>query len=84
MLSHDSASTSRATSSSVRTRPRWYQSRAIEPAREALDSCCMIRLLLMRAFSRSSSPASMPWASRTSSPSVTSSVSWARSALVPA
>ena len=54
------------------------------PLRAALDSCCMIRPLLIRAFSRSQLLLATPLASRTNSPRVTSSVSWARSVLVPA
>ena len=58
--------------------------RRVDELREELDSCCMIKALLILALSRSSSFSSTPSASRTRSLTVTFSVSWARSALVPA
>ena len=53
-------------------------------ARAALDSCCITRPLFARAFTRSTSSAVIVPGSRSISASITSSVSWARAAVVPA
>ena len=53
-------------------------------AREALDSCSMIKPLSMRTFQRSSSLDSRSSSKLSISWIVTSSVSWARSGVVPA
>ena len=57
---------------------------AAGPARAEVDSSCMMSADLRPAWTRSTSSGSMPSPSRRNSPSVTSSVSWARSLVVPA
>ena len=61
-----------------------WPAEASVPARDDVDSSCMMSDDFSPARTRSTSSASTPSCSRRSSPSVTSSVSWARSFVVPA
>src|SRR5438045_960531 len=61
-----------------------HQSEANVPARADVDSSCMMSDDFRPACTRATSSASMPSCRRFSSARVTSSVSWARSLVVPA